>query len=305
MSCENFKISDTLQGPPGPPGPAGIQSKQYTINFEQPGQIKLFAVAGVDDTVASAQTTTNYTTAFSVYNNHIFIDISAMTRTIPANDVTITFSGTAISESTAVPILSSEVITLPSTFTTFPIGVQTIKKWLDISSIVFTNVQNITYDIKNLGYVDFLNTDVRIVGYRAEILGDNNSGRADIRLIIIKVDNENIPTNLFELEDIEIVGSNNGADSNKIFDYVRTGVLNRDYSSPNGLDIWPSYSQPGIRLGSDFVLKQTDFLSYWGDSANIKGSANEGIIIRTTSRTSLGGPNGARYLSLTLYYENI
>ena len=306
MSCEDFNISDTSRGPPGPEGPPGppgpqgpsaTQSKQYTINFEQSGVTDSFVIAGVDDRVASNQTTTNYTTAFSVYNNHVFIDISAMTRTIPTNDVTITFSGTAISESTAVPTVSSEVITLPPTFSNFPNGVQTLKKWLDISSIVFTNVASITYNIENLGYVDFLNTDVRIIGYRAEILGDSDSGRADIRLIITKVDNENIPTNLFNLEDIEIVGSMHDPSSNKIFDYIRTGPLNRNYTAPSGLDIWPD--------NTDFVLKQTDFSSYWGPSANIIGTANEGIIMRVTSLKGLGPANGAQYLSLTLYYENI
>jgi hypothetical protein len=168
------------QGAQGAPGSSGVQSLQFTVALEQSGVSQSFIIAGVDDIVASSQTTTLYNTPFAAYNNHIFIDISSVIRDISVNNIDIVIKGTSISESSAVPDPSgTETISIPPSIS-IPNGFQTLKKWLYISDISFSNVSSINYDIKNLGYIDFLNTDVRIIGYRAEILGDDNSDGAEV-----------------------------------------------------------------------------------------------------------------------------
>jgi hypothetical protein len=66
---------------------------------------------------------------------------------------------------------------------------------------------------------------------------------------------------------------------------------------PGLTSLWPA--------NTDFVLKQTDFNTYFtGDENIILGSQNEGIIIKVES-TDLGAPNGPQYISLIIYYERI
>ena len=241
--------------------------------------------------VASGQTTTLYNTPFGAYNNHIFIDISSAIRDVSSADIDITVTGTSISESNAVPVIGdSETVSIPSSIS-IPNGFQTLKKWLYISDISFSNVSSINYDIENLGYIDFLNTDVRIIGYRAEILGDDNSDGADITLLLRKVDNgASISTAIIDLENITV-----NVPLNQIVDNLRSGSNDRSYTMPGGTSLWPP--------NTDFVLKQTDFDTYFGTGENIiLGAANEGIIIKVES-TDLGAPNGPQYISLIVYYE--
>ena len=278
------------QGVTGPPGPASTtQALQYTLNFEQSKSSEEFILAGVNDNIVSSTTSLNYNTPFSVYNNHVYLVFTSLN--VASNPATITFTGTSISESTAVPVPNdTEVITIPSSFT-LPFGVETPKKWLYISDISFSNVNSANYSINVLGYVDFLNTDVRIIGYRGEFLGDDNSEGSDITLIIEKIDTSGFVTSLSELENISINGP-----TDSIIDHIRSGSFDRSYTMPSPTSLWPP--------NTDFVLKQTDFTSYWGSSAEVLGSQGEGVIIRVES-TELGAPNGSRYMSLSVYYENI
>ena len=279
------------QGAQGATGASGVQSLQFTLSLEQSGGGTEFIIAGVDDTIASGQNTASYNTPFGVYNNHLCLDISTLVRTIPGNDVVITITGTSISESTAVPIAGdNEIITITSGIS-IPNNFQSIKKWLYISEITFSNISSILYDVRVLGYIDFLNTDVSLTGYRAEVLGDDNSNGADITLIIRKVDNgTSTITNILDIENITI---NNPL--NQIVDNLRSGINDRSYTMPGGTSLWPQ--------NTDFVIKQTDFNSYFTAGENvISGSGDEGIIIKVES-TDLGAPNGPQYISLMVYYE--
>ena len=51
-----------------------------------------------------------------------------------------------------------------------------------------------------------------------------------------------------------------------------------------------------------FVMKQSDFVSYWGSETIIDGTNDEGIIIYITSELGTGGPHGLLYFNLQLYY---
>jgi hypothetical protein len=163
----------------------------------------------------------------------------------------------------------------------------------------FTNVININYNINVLGYVNFLNTNVKIIGYRAELLGDANSYKSDLTLIIEKIKQLNGNTSIETIENIQIDGT---ADS--VNDNFRTGIYDRSYtySSPSGTfnRLWPT--------NVNYVVKQTDFDTYFNGGGSsttntVDGSANEGIIVRVTFNNT--PPNGCRYISWQIYYQNI
>ena len=300
-----------IQGPTGQQGPTGIQGipgtstntgatgptgqgidnliqvGYYNFNLEQSKSTTEFIIAGVNDIFATGQTTTNYTSAFGSYNNHIYIIINSISSS-GSGYPSLTVTGTSISESSAVPVENDTETILNLNVN----GFQTYKKWLYVSDISFTNVTSIEYDIHILGYLDFLNTNLKIIGYRLEVLGDDNSNKADITFIIQKVnDSTGNITEIIELENYTIDGN-----TNQIIDYLRTGGNNRSYTMPNGISLWPKKT--------DFVAKQADFDTYFTSNENyIFGKTrNEGIIIKVTS-TDLGAPNGPQYLSLKLFYQ--
>ena len=166
---------------------------------------------------------------------------------------------------------------------------QSVKKWLCITSIEFTNVSTIEYDLQVLGYIDFLNKDFKVIGYRGECLGDDNSDTSDITLIIRKID-ENGFTSIIDLENLTVDGNNN-----QIIDNVRSGTFDRSYTMPVGISLWPP--------NSDYVFKQTDFDSYFSGGENvIEGTKNEGILLKLES-TDLGAPNGPTYFDIQLYIQ--
>ena len=260
--------------------------------MEQSGVSNSFVLAGVNDEIFTSLTSLTYTTPFSVYNNHVYIIINSIAASgIP----TVTVTGTVISESTAVPVPDSEIITLDNTVNNY----QTLKKFLKVTEISFANVININYNINVLGYVDFLNTNVKIIGYRAELLGDANSYKSDLTLIIEKIKQLNGNTSIETMENIEIDGTND-----VVTDNFRTGIYDRSYPypSPSGTlnRLWPE--------NVNYIAKQTDFDTYFNGGGTITtntvdGSANEGIIVRVTFNTT--PPNGCRYISWQIYYQNV
>ena len=174
-------------GPTGPTGPTGfiennLQILQYSVALEQSKSSTKFVLSGVDDPVAQGLSGDQSGVSFSFYNNHVFFTNITLTESAPNPTVTIT--GTSISESSAVPVPGdTETINIGnSTGTTT--GYQTPKKWLLVTDIQFTNVSSITFDLYSLGYVDFLNQDFKVIGYRGECLGDDNSDTADFTFII-------------------------------------------------------------------------------------------------------------------------
>ena len=280
-------------GPIGPIGPTGfiennLQILQYSVALEQSRSSTKFVLGGVDDPVPGAQGLIGdqIGVSFSFYNNHVFFTNITLTESAPNPTVTIT--GTSISESSAVPVPNdTETINIGSSTGTTT-GYQTSKKWLLVTDIQFTNVSSITFDLYSLGYVDILNQDFKVIGYRGECLGDDNSDKADFTFIIQKID-EDGQTKVIDLENITI---NNPF--NEIVDNIRTGTFDRSYSIPSG-SLWPE--------NTDYVIKQTDFDTYFTGNENIVlGTNNEGLII-TLESTDLGAPNGPTYFDVQIYIQ--
>ena len=256
-----------------------------------------FYIAGVFSDVSSNETT-NYNTVFSARNNHILLTVNSITPSDVNLQCSIKVTGTKISESNKIAVPNfTETITFDATNNT---KYQTLAKFYDITLIsinhVNSNINSINYNIDVLGYVDFLNSNVKITGYRSEILGDLNSGNADIRLSLIRIKQNDPVTTLLNIEDIEIDGNFEGSNKGKIIDYQRTGSYNRTYEVTSGADLWPSKSY--------FVLKMTDFNTYFTNQENyIEGGNNEGILIKIDS-SNLGPNNGPRFINIQVYYES-
>lgn len=278
------------QGPQGPTGPSGttLSTLQYDINLDIRAIGNEFYFAGVYDQQATGESG-DYSTGFAVYNNHVYLDITGGSTT---GSPSVTITGTSISESTAIPVSNdTETINLGTNV----IGkYQTIKKWYLVTNISFTNVTNSNYSIYRLGYIDFLNTNIKITGYRLEVLGDNNSANSDITLEIIKVAN-GANVDLINLENITIDGNGGSNNTGEIVDTKRS---TRSYTMPSGTNLWPS--------GTDFVLKQTDFDTYFtSDENHILGSNNEGILLKISSTSDFDSGNAPRYASVYIYYQNL
>lgn len=287
-------------GPIGPPGPAGtgIGTLDYSFFLSDTQVTNEFDIAGVDpsNSIDTGVTDISYTTPFSLTNNHVYLFVNTISKINASASCEFIITGTRLSESTAVPDPYTETITFEPSFNT---GYQSIAKWYNITSIDASNISDINYDIDQLGYVDFLNTDVKITGYRAEILGDFNDNNSDIRLIFLVVKQNDPVTSIYSIEDIEVDGDGGTNGTGVINDYQRGShpSLNRTYNSPSGLPLWPE--------NTHFVLKQSDFDSFFKNNENyIYGTNNGGLIVKITS-SSLGPPNGARYFNITIYYESL
>ena len=139
-----------------------------------------------------------------------------------------------------------------------------------------------------------MNTDVKITGYRLEVLGDNNSANSDITFQIIKV-NDGTNVQLEDLENITVDGNGGINSTGAIIDTLRS---TRDYTMPSGTNLWPA--------GTDFVLKQTDFDTYFtADENHILGSTGEGILIKITSSVAFDSGTAPRYAAVYVFYENL
>lgn len=284
-------------GPIGPPGPAGagISNLEYSFFFSDTQVPLPYDIAGVDpsNSIDTGVTDISYTTPFSLTNNHVYLFVNTISRNNLSASCEFIITGTRLSESTAVPDTYTETITFEPALNT---GYQSIAKWYNITSIDASNISDINYDIDQLGYVDFLNTDVKITGYRAEILGDPNNNNSDIRLIFLVVKQNDPVTSIYSIEDIEVDGNKGNGE---IIDYQRGSdpSFNRTYISPSGLPLWPEKKH--------FVLKQTDFDSFFTNKENyIYGTNNGGLIVKLDA-TRVGPPNGARYFNITIYYESL
>lgn len=309
--CNSGK--DCPQGPPGPPGPegpsgpigppgpagTGIGSLDYSFFLSDTQVTNEFDIAGVDpsNSIDTGVTAIPYTTPHSLTNNHVYLFVNTISKINASASCEFIITGTRLSESTAVADVSyTETITFEPAFNT---GYQSKAKWYNITSIDASNISAINYDIDQLGYVDFLNKDVKITGYRAEILGDYNNTDTDVRLIFLVVKQNDPVTSVYSIEDIEVDGNGGTNGTGVIQDYQRVSdpSFNRTYNSPSGLNLWPE--------NTHFVLKQTDFDSFFTNNENyIYGSNNGGLIVKITS-SSLGPPNGPRFFNITIYYESL
>ena len=248
-----------------------------------------FFIAGEIKEIATGQSG-DYTTAFSALNNHILLEVESL-QVSSSDDVTFLVTGTKVNESTKTPISNyTEIITILHEDNK---KYQTLSKFYDITNISIShnsNFQSIDYDIRLIGYVDFLNTDVKITGYRAEILGDLNGPNADITLSLFSIKQSNTELLVTPIEQIKIDGS-----SNQIIDDIRSGKYNRNYTITSGASLWPANSQ--------FVLKMTDFDTYFTNQENYcLGTQNGGFVLAISS-SNLGPNNGPRFFKIQVYYE--
>lgn len=278
------------QGPQGDPGPvsSSAQTMWFSLFPDQSRDDDLMYATGIFFNIDTNQTG-NYTTDFGVQNNHVYIKINSIT--IGTATINLTFTGTSISEVTAVPVTGdTEIITIDSTVNQ---EYQTLKKWLEITniSVGLNGGDTIDYDIGVLGYSDIGNADITVEGYRMEAQNPENNASVNLSFIIEKLQNDGgNKISFVELENIEI--DSNGIHT--ITDNVRSGLSARDYSTSTIL--WPG--------GTTFVLKQTDFSTFFTLNENIiQGTNNEGFLIKLSSTSSLGSPSGTNYVRLQIRYS--
>lgn len=261
-----------------------LKIKSYTLPLANvtDNQVPL---AGTFRTVVSGETG-DVLADWAVSNQHVFILINTI-----ATGGQIIITGTALSESTAIPMTdSTEVINIDTTGNQY---YQTTKKWWEITNIDTTSgtITGIDYDYGVLGYPDFGNIDFKIVGYRLDAFAQNIN--ADFRLKILKVqDDGNKKVSIVPLEDIG-VDSNSGSD--QIIDGLRTGGSDRSYDASVSL-LWGN--------NTTITLKQLDFDAYFtNDENNILSSVkDEGYVIMIEGAPS-GGITGVDYVTFMLYYK--
>jgi len=208
-------------------------------------------------------------------NNHLGLNV-----TVLAGSGIATITGDSISEASAVPTLNDTEEVVVDSLAYY----QTDKKWLNVSDVTFSaGITGITYSVHKLGYVDALNHNFQMVGYRIEGIPTNASS-GSLQLLLTKVkDLGDKKTELVTLEDITLAGS-----TPFIKDLVRAGGDDRSYTVANQFEI-----------GIPAVLKQTDFIDYFGEEATMYGGDGaSGLIV------SLVWAN-MDYADLTLYSKNI
>lgn len=273
---------------------------QYSLSMERSNFPEPFYICGINKQVNTELLTSDFSTATSFTNNHAYIEISTITPNDANRNCKITVTGTRVTEDTKQPQPNySETIMFSAQNNS---SYQTLAKFYDVTNIDVrsseSNIQLINYNLYILGYVDFLNSNVRITGYRSEILGDLNSSNADIRLSLHRIKQNGSVTNTIFIEDIEIDGNGGSSNNGKIIDHIRTNPLNdRTYEVTSTAKLWPD--------DTFFVLKMTDFNTYFTNQENyINGNNNEGLIIKIDS-TNLGPGNGPRFINIQVYYEYI
>lgn len=269
---------------------------QYSFSMERTDFPSTFYISGVYSNV-QVNLTNDYIIPFSARNNHVFLKINSITPISPG-PCTIEITGTQVDEETKTPNPNfMETIIINTVSNSY----QSIAKFYDITKISInhtgSNISTIDYDIDILGYVDFLNSNVKIIGYRSEILGDLNSSDADITLSLIRVKQNGSVTTLLDLENIKIDGNYTPSNKGAIIDNIRTGLYNRSYIVNSGAELW--------QQNSYFVLKMSDFDKYFINKENyINGDNNEGLLIKIEGN-QLGAPNGPRFINIQVYYEFI
>lgn len=278
-------------GPIGVTGPTGSNSDvTQTLSFEaypdQSGSPTEMFFTGDRSTELSSQTG-DVSTAFGVRNNHVVILVNSITT---GGDIV--FTGTSLSETTAVPVTSdTETITVDTSTAQY---YQTTKKWWDISSIDITSgtISNINYDVLVVGYADVGNRNFVIDGYRVEALAGSSGNSTDMTFIIEKVVDEG--SGKMSFIDLENITADNSIDS--ITDNLRTGLNDRSYTVTSPAEVWAD--------STTIVLKQGDFDTYFTLNENtiLSADKDEGIIIRITGNT-LGSPSGTSYVRLQLRYR--
>jgi 3D (Asp-Asp-Asp) domain-containing protein len=231
----------------------------------------------------AAGETGDYTTDFSVSNQHLYLYINSITG---SGDVTIT--GTSLSESTTVPVASdTEVITVDTALVYY----QSDKKWWEVTNIdIPAGISAIDYDIGVVGYADMHNTAFRILGYRVDMYMQGINPDARLQVLKIK-DDGNKQMSLVYVEDI---GFDADAAGNQIIDHLRSGADDRSYN--------PTV---GAIVGDNEMLtfKQYDLDTYFtaGENVFLCDQGHEGIIVRILGEG--GGISNVDWGSLMMMFK--
>ena len=112
----------------------------------------------------------------------------------------------------------------------------------------------------------------------------------------MKLHRKTLKTTLTNIENIAVDG-NGGTGTGAIIDSLRTGADDRSFSMPAGTNIWPQ--------NTNFVLKATDFDSYFTSDQNVINGANNGGLIVKLSSSAFGGTTGPRFATITIYYTEV
>jgi len=242
---------------------------------------------GENRTVVSSQTT-DYATDFTVSNQHLFILVNSITT---GGDIVIT--GASIDENTGVVTnADTETITVDTTTNQY---YQSDKKWWEITNIDVSSgaITSINYDVGVLGYVDLLNKDFKITGYRVDTRSQDGGNASDFTFELIKVqDDGGKKMSFVTLEDIGVDSNGIG---NQIIDNLRTGADDRSFN-PAVTNIWLN--------NTNLSFKQSDFDTYFTSNQNEFESStkNEGYIL-TLSGAPAGGITGVDYITIRIDFE--
>lgn len=281
--------SATNTGATGPIGPTGaiepiIQSMWFTGFPQQTSNLNEIVFTGLEENEFSS-VTGDFTTRYGVRGNHVSILVNSITT-----GGVLTVTGTSIPEDTAVPMAGdTESITVTSTA---GIRYQTIKKWLEVSSINVTSgtITGINYDIITLGYTDIGNQDFQLVGYRLEAEAGRTGDSTDLTFYINRV--KDLGSKMYEIFPIENITLDNA--TNSITDNLRSGPDDRSFTCTPPAELWKD--------DTHITIKQTDFTTYFGAESIVHASdADEGIIVYVTGN-NLGYPDGTDYIRIQLRY---
>lgn len=217
-------------------------------------------VTGTMEEVTSGETT-DYTDAFGVVNQHVYIHINSITA---GGDIVV--HGTSVSETTQVPVPGdTETLTVDESTSQF---YQTDKKWQEVTMVDVSGLTGPDYDVGIVGYADFNNYDFEVLGYRLDGFATGNNPSFAMRIRKVQDDGDK----KMSIVNMEYMGIDSGAAGDQIIDYVRSDAHYRAYDPAVDDLLIPN------RVAT---FKHFDFSEYFKNDENImlSNSKAEGIII--------------------------
>ena len=232
----------------------------------------------------AAGQTGNYTTTWAVGNQHVYIDVTALTGSGP-----VVVTGVKIHESTAIPVAG-----FTETIQVDQIAMyQTDAKWYEVTSIDVSGLTAVTYDLGALGYIDFGNKNVSVMGLRAEFRPAANTG--DVTLYLLKVDD--LGDKKVALKYIERLGFDSTAGNGAINDHIRSGDDDRSFTASVNL----------AEANNMMVLKCLNYETYFTDGRSMMFGAikNEGLIVGYEGDPLGSGISGMDHVTISFYFRFI
>lgn len=266
--------------------------REYPVFIPMSGVTdSVFSLFGTFETEATGATG-DVATAFSGQNQHFYCLINSITT-----GGAMVISGTAVSETTQVPVVDTETITIDASDSrTFKLY-QTSKKWYEIDSINVTggSITGIDYDYGLVGYLDFGNRDTCIVGYRMDFRAASGSG--DVGLVIRKI--EDAGDGKLNFFDLESIGIDSTTGNGEIVDQARSGGDSRAFT----------YSVNALPNNNAYCFKALDLETIFGEEncTALSSSKDEGWVVSFTGVSGgvigQGGISGIDHATLTIYYK--